>query len=76
VLVEGADDTQLAHLLDRLRQRIAAPMDIGPLTLSVGVSIGLARYPDEASDCASLIELADRRMYTDKVAKSAAPIPT
>ncbi len=76
VLVEGADDTQLAHLLDRLRQRIAAPMDIGPFTLSVGVSIGLARYPDEASDCASLIELADRRMYLDKVAKSAAPIPT
>ena len=75
VLVEGTDETQLALLIDRLRQRIAAPMDIGPLVLSVGVSIGLARFPDEASDCASLIELADQRMYIDKVARNAASLP-
>ena len=70
VLVEGADDAQLDQLLGRLRQCIAAPMHIGPLALSVGVSIGMARYPDEASDGAALVELADRRMYIDKVAKN------
>jgi hypothetical protein len=53
------------------------PGDLHPSVFQFGPQgFGLARYPDEASDCASLIELADRRMYIDKVAKSAAPIPT
>lgn len=35
-------------------------------TLTIGVSIGVSMYPEDASSSKELITIADKRMYLDK----------
>jgi diguanylate cyclase (GGDEF)-like protein/PAS domain S-box-containing protein len=69
VLVEGVDDLELLQsLADRLIESISQPIDLGEVTVQVGVSIGLVRAADGRDDVETLMKLADQTMY---VAKSA-----
>ena len=72
IIIEEADERQVALLIERLQQRIAIPFTAGGALLSVKVSIGAAFYPDEAASSALLLELADQRMYQEKTERNAA----
>jgi diguanylate cyclase (GGDEF)-like protein/PAS domain S-box-containing protein len=50
----------------KIHQAIVAPIDIGSGQVSVGCSIGLAYYPDDAHFMDQLISLADTSMYRVK----------
>ena len=70
VLIEGIDLAgNWRQALERVRQtldRIRPPMPDG---LHTGASLGLAIYPRDGADAASLYEAADANMYADKRAR-------
>ena len=53
---------------DKLLTALAAPMQIGTLTLHVGASMGVARHPEAGSNAAELLRSADAAMYRVKQA--------
>ncbi len=62
-LVELADAEALAH---RARAVFTEPFVLGPVTVHVATSIGVAVLPDHADDANSLMRKADIAMYTAK----------
>ena len=52
-----ASADKIRGVVDKLRRKIEAPVQIEKLTLYVGVSIGTALYPDEVKNPIDLIDL-------------------
>src|SRR3546814_11157538 len=54
-------------LADRIRRGVADPIRLpGGETCHIGVSIGVALYPDAGGDGTALLTAADAAMYADK----------
>jgi diguanylate cyclase (GGDEF)-like protein len=53
---------------DKLSAAIEAPFTVGGLTLDIDASIGVATYPDHATDADELLQRADVAMYAAKAA--------
>jgi diguanylate cyclase (GGDEF)-like protein/PAS domain S-box-containing protein len=66
VLVEGASESGLVALVERLSTEISAPVTVLGRTLDVGVSVGLALAHGGAADPSGLVAQADARMYDAK----------
>jgi diguanylate cyclase (GGDEF)-like protein len=67
VVAQAVDDPQAAMILaERILEAIRQPYLIGDQTISLGASLGVALYPDEAGDAIKLLELADQAMYRIK----------
>ncbi len=58
-----ADAARVGHALTKL---LDDPMDFDGHSVSVGASVGIALYPDDASDAEQLCIAADLRMYAGK----------
>ena len=54
------------HTIDRITHAINKPVTISGHTITVNGSIGVAIYPDDATDEVLLRRLADQRMYEQK----------
>jgi diguanylate cyclase (GGDEF)-like protein len=65
-LVDGASKAAAASLLERLRAAMIEPFVIDGYELSVGASIGAARFPDDATDVEQLQRNADLALYRAK----------
>ena len=63
----------LAGLVERLQRALETPLAVGGFDARVGASIGVAVYPDDASDADGLTNNADLAMYRAKSAGSVAP---
>ncbi|RQH04990.1 putative bifunctional diguanylate cyclase/phosphodiesterase [Paraburkholderia dinghuensis] len=59
---------EIAATAERVINQIAAPIDLSGLSLRVGASIGIAVYPGDGVDVASLMKGADTAMYDAKAA--------
>jgi diguanylate cyclase (GGDEF)-like protein len=67
VLVEQLADTQyLGAIADKLLTAMASPLAIGGNVYQLSGSIGIAVYPDDGADGASLLKNADIAMYGAK----------
>ena len=64
--ITGIDDA--IAVADKLRTAIEAPFPIHGLTMDIDASIGLATYPDHASNPDELLQRADVAMYAAKAA--------
>jgi diguanylate cyclase (GGDEF)-like protein len=62
--VESKDEVNM--VVERLKRAIEAPYDVGEQRISLGVSIGVAYYPDDGVLIEELLQVADRKMYGDK----------
>jgi diguanylate cyclase (GGDEF)-like protein len=62
--IDSADDA--LHVAEKIRQSLRQPFEVGGLHLEVSSSIGIAIYPDQCADDASLLVYADRAMYEAK----------
>ena len=62
--VQHASDA--AHIAEMLLAAIALPSSIGDATLELSASIGIAMYPEDGADMATLIDRADVAMYRAK----------
>ena len=66
VLVEDANEAGLRALADRLVEAVRRPLPVVGMTLTVGVSVGVALASGGAADPAGLVSEADARMYDAK----------
>ncbi|RYF83957.1 MAG: GGDEF domain-containing protein [Comamonadaceae bacterium] len=74
VLVDGErSESELAALASRLIAAGAQPMDYKGRALKVGMSLGIARYPGDGANLASLLRAADYAMYQSKHQDSGPP---
>jgi diguanylate cyclase (GGDEF)-like protein len=74
VLLPEIDAQPAAALLARLRSTLATARTGAPY--SIGLSFGLAAYPDDGKTCDELVHVADNRMYRDKQRQKLAPTAT
>lgn len=66
VLLENISRETLEIIAQRLRSSIEEPIVFEGQSLQVGVSIGVAIYPDAGTDLDQLLHAADNHMYGDK----------
>ncbi|MEQ1657407.1 MAG: diguanylate cyclase [Hylemonella sp.] len=69
VLLENISRDMLETIAQRLRGSIQAPIDFEGHQLQVGVSIGVAIYPEAGTDLDQLLHAADGQMYSDKTSR-------
>lgn len=55
----------------RIIDEVELPYEFEDCPLSLGVSVGMAVFPDDATDLEALVDLADRSMYAAKRARKA-----
>lgn len=54
------------QVADKIRASIRAPVPIGGRDVAVGASLGIALYPDDGTDVATLLRCADSALYHAK----------
>ncbi len=65
-LVDRDDDTDLDAICSELNDMIAIPLKYESATLRPSVSLGVARYPEDAKDLKSLMIFSDLALYRTK----------
>ena len=65
-LPEMAETDSVNHCVERLRARFSALLDDSLRSCGVTCCIGVARYPKDGGDCATLIRKADAALYIGK----------
>ena len=71
LLSAGRDtDEQLETAAGQITRALAAPFALDELSLSIGASIGAARFPEDGADANALLRCADIAMYTAKDAQA------
>ncbi|UVO54878.1 EAL domain-containing protein [Sphingomonas sp. SUN039] len=69
VVVPDVDDREnLARLADAVIKRLSFPYTIGPSTISIGASVGIAISPFDGEDPDELLRNADLALYDAKAA--------
>jgi diguanylate cyclase (GGDEF)-like protein len=66
LLAEVSKVTDTTAIAEKMLLDIAAPVMIGGHALQLSVSVGIALYPSDSEDAATLIALADAAMYLSK----------
>ncbi|MEW5904989.1 MAG: diguanylate cyclase [Pseudomonadota bacterium] len=66
LLQDIASEDNAAFVAARILEVLEAPFDLGEATGKVGASIGIALFPHDAMDAASLMRQADEAMYQAK----------
>ena len=66
LLPEIRQDDDARHVAEKVISELAKPVIVGDQSLSIGVSVGIALYPDDAMDATNWLACADRAMYAAK----------
>ncbi len=66
LLAELAEASDAAPVAQKILGALAAPGPVGPHTLSLSASLGIALYPEDGDDAVTLIGCADAAMYKAK----------
>ncbi len=70
LMLHNTEGNNLVEVCNRLSSDIRRPFQVSGLQLNVGVSIGIAFYPHDATGLDELLKRADSAMYEAKHAKS------
>ncbi len=70
VLLQDAGRDQAVEVAGRLCAALAEPFDLEDMSVNSSVSIGIALFPDDGDDLASLLRNADVAMYKAKASAS------
>lgn len=69
IILPGIHDREdVARIGDKILQTMNEPFQVQGHTLTIGVSIGIAVFPDDAPDAEGLLRCADDAMYAAKAA--------
>ena len=66
VIPESAQDAECAIVAEKILRSLAAPVRVDGREFTLGASIGVSLYPDDASDWEALFRNADVAMYRAK----------
>jgi diguanylate cyclase (GGDEF)-like protein len=72
VLLKGGDATLAQAVAQRIERSFAAPLALDEHTVDIGASIGIASWPQHASDANVLVNRAELAMYSAKRRSSGA----
>ena len=62
----GPSTGDTAEIAARMLTAIRAPIEVDGASIEVGVSVGIAFFPDDAGSAEQLVQAADDAMYLDK----------
>ncbi|HLI60234.1 MAG TPA: EAL domain-containing protein [Solirubrobacteraceae bacterium] len=65
-----ASRAEVTPIAERLLRTAAQPFAIDELTIEIGASVGVARFPDDGRDANALLRSADVAMYAAKEAQT------
>jgi diguanylate cyclase (GGDEF)-like protein/PAS domain S-box-containing protein len=66
ILNDVQDDDAVAKVAKKIIESISVPFNLEGHEVSIGVSVGIAKYPNDANSSSSLLIAADRAMYAAK----------
>ena len=66
VIEENSDPANAEKVAQRIVQTLSEPMRIDALSIGIGASVGIARYPDDACSEDELLRKADSALYRAK----------
>ena len=66
VINNYSDRYELTQLTERIKQSVEQPINIESELIEVGVSVGVAEYPNDAKSIETLLTIADEAMYESK----------
>jgi diguanylate cyclase (GGDEF)-like protein len=66
LVVTAASIAQLDSVGERIADAFGSPFEVLGMQVGLGVSVGRAVFPNDATDAAGVIRLADAAMYSDK----------
>ncbi|MEO8061835.1 MAG: EAL domain-containing protein [Pseudomonadota bacterium] len=66
VLHQAQNSGSVAQIAQALADGLRTPIDVAGISIEIGVSIGIARYPDDCGDAQTLLRQADVAMYVAK----------
>ena len=66
ILEEVASRESAVHVAEALAEALAPPIEIETRKLSIGASVGVALFPDDAGTCEAMCVAADLAMYAHK----------
>ena len=69
VLLDDAGHDEAVHAAARLSAAVGEPLVVEEMPLSIGVSIGIALFPDDGPDLSVLLRKADIAMYKAKTSQ-------
>jgi diguanylate cyclase (GGDEF)-like protein len=70
VLLLDAGEHEALQLADRLRAALSEPLTLRGIALQVGVSVGIALFPEQGNDLKTLLRKADTAMYRAKTSRT------
>lgn len=70
VILPDREPSDAVALAERLQASLRRPFPVGPGELGIDASVGIASCPEDASDAAELLRLADLAMYEAKLSGS------
>ncbi|MGC8485205.1 MAG: diguanylate cyclase domain-containing protein, partial [Candidatus Baltobacteraceae bacterium] len=70
VIQSDATDLSIERLERRIAEALATPIQARDRAITIGASVGIALFPNDATDTARLIEQADAAMYARKRSRS------
>ena len=70
ILLRDAGENEAVQLADRLRAALSEPLTLRGIALQVGVSVGIALFPEQGEDLKTLLRKADTAMYRAKTSRS------
>jgi diguanylate cyclase (GGDEF)-like protein len=72
-IIRFAEAEELSVFANKIDAAVKQPLNIGPFSAHLGASIGVAVYPDDASDDETLCNNADLAMFRAKCENAAVP---
>jgi diguanylate cyclase len=66
ILLPAISAAEATTVAQRIIARVSEPLDLGPMILNVGISVGSASAPDDGATADELLRSADRAMYEAK----------
>jgi diguanylate cyclase (GGDEF)-like protein len=70
ILLPKACEHEALQFADRLRAALGEPLTLRGIALQVGVSVGIALFPEQGEDLKTLLRKADTAMYRAKTSRS------
>jgi diguanylate cyclase (GGDEF)-like protein len=70
ILEEPANRAEAMHVSQALLELLRTPMQLENHTVQAGASIGVAVFPEDATEMEQLCIVADQRMYDEKLRRS------
>lgn len=81
ILEHLSGGTALGVVTGKIRAAFSIPFEVDGRSVALGISVGAARYPEDAQTTDGLLEFADAAMYRDKrrssgASKNGSPAPS